>query len=124
MPYCGEVHHVGCIRCLTRDRRKECAEENPPTLVHLLREICFCVCIRKGKASVQDEKSLRKEINIPVQLDRKAKTDCRKKVRSGRRVFEYLVPETKKHKRDQMSVLVIRHILIEYWLVMKNKSSK
>ena len=91
---------------MARDRQKECTEDNPKTPVRLLRERCFCVCIRKGKASVQDEKSLRKEINIPVQLDRKAKTDCRKKLRSGRRVFEYLVPKTKKHKRYHMSVLL------------------
>ena len=86
--------------------------KNPSPFI--LQERCFCVCIGKGKASVQDEKSLRKEINIPVQIDRKAKMDCRKKVRAGRRVFEYLVPETKKHKRYHMSVLVIRHICSKY----------
>ena len=37
----------------------------------------FCVYKRKGKASVQNEKSLRQEIKIPVQLGRKANTDCR-----------------------------------------------
>ena len=58
----------------------------------------FFVCKRKGKVSVQDQKSLRKESKITVQLDRKAKTDCRNKLISRRRVCEYLVLETNKDK--------------------------
>ena len=40
------------------------------------RKVLF-VCKRQGKASVQDENSLRQESSIPVQLVRKSKTDCR-----------------------------------------------
>ena len=56
------------------------------------------VCTGKGKASVQDEKFLRKEINLPVQIGMKANAKFMKKTRSRKIVCGYLVPETRKNK--------------------------
>ena len=57
---------------LERNPRVQPDNHGPFTLIRNVY-----VCMIKGKASVQDEKSLRQERNMPVQLVRKAKTDYR-----------------------------------------------
>ena len=80
--YCDEVHRIGGRRCLAGDRQKWCPEDNLTTTVRLPLE-SFLVCTRKVKASFHDDNSFSQERNIPVQLDRKAKTDCRSVLGGG-----------------------------------------